>query len=102
MMSGHVVAGLDVDRVARVASGAARRSFKLGSACVHVMPITAGWVLCAISNSAIEPRIILERLRRAGAVMALALVDGGSSGAPDGGAPSGSPASVALRGRRDN
>ncbi|HVJ88928.1 MAG TPA: hypothetical protein VM580_03930, partial [Labilithrix sp.] len=56
----------------------------------------AGWTLCAISTG-IEPRIILERLRRASAVMALALVDGGSPGSPDGGAaPSGSPAEVAI------
>ena len=99
VMASGSVAGMDVDRVASLAKGAAspsRRSFKVGGACVHVTPITAGWTLCAISTG-IEPRIILERLRRASAVMALALVDGGSPGSRGGGsAPSGSPAEVAL------
>jgi hypothetical protein len=47
MMSGSMV-GLDLARVARLPNGtasASRRSFKVGSACVHVTPITAGWTL---------------------------------------------------------
>lgn len=98
MMSGSV-AEMDLDRVAHLANAAAaasRRSFKVGSACVHVTPITAGWTLCAISTE-IAPGVILERLRRASAVMALALVDGGSPRSPGGGsAPSGSPTEVAI------
>lgn len=99
MMSGNS-SGFDLDRVARLVSTASsdpRRSFKVGSACVHLTPVTAGWTLCAVSTG-IQPGVILERLRRASAVMALALVDGGTvPGSPGGGsAPSGAPAEVAL------
>jgi len=79
------IAGLDIERVARVVSGASepRRAFRVGSACVHAAPITAGWVLCAISTIH-QPDEIRKRLLRASAVMAMALVDGGA-GRPDGG-----------------
>jgi hypothetical protein len=99
MVSGSI-GPLDPDRVARIASSAAsdpRRSFKVGGACVYVAPVTAGWALCAIS-SGISPGAVLERLRRASAVMALALVDGGDAPRSTGGgsAPSGAPAEVAV------
>lgn len=100
MVSGSI-APLDADRVARIASTAAsdpRRSFTVGGACVYVAPVTAGWALCAIS-AGVSPGAILERLRRASTVMALALVDGGDAPRSTGGgsAPSGAPAEVTVR-----
>lgn len=95
MVSGSV-AGIDLQRVARLARGmsSTRGPFKIGDACVHAAPVTAGWTLCAIAVG-IDPRIIADRLRRASGVMALALVDGGASGS-GGSAPSGSPAEIAV------
>lgn len=99
VMTSGSLTGVDLGRVTRLARGAvsaSRSSFKLGSACVHTRPITAGWTLCVISSE-IAPRVVLERLERASAVMALALVDGGSARSSGGGsAPSGSPAEVAA------
>lgn len=93
--------GLDLDRVARLARRMAargRRAFQIGKTCVHVLPLTAGWTLCAITRD-IEPSAVISRLRRARAVLALALEDGAATGS-DGGS-SGSPAQVAIlrRGR---
>jgi hypothetical protein len=97
MASGSAV-GLDLDRVARLAraASASRRSFKVGDACVQATAITAGWTLCAISRG-IQTGVIRERLQRASAVMALALLDGGSQGSPGAGpAPNSAPIELAL------
>ena len=103
VMASGSIGGIDAERLARLARGAAsgpRGSFKVGSACVHVTPITAGWTLCAVSTG-IPPGVILERLRRASAVMALALVDGGETPGSAGGgpAPSGAPVEIAFTAR---
>lgn len=99
VMTSGSIDGLPLQSVCRFANTASSRSFTVGNACVHVTPIVAGWKLCAVSQG-IEPRVIIERLRRASAVMAYALVDAGSrdpQGSPGGGAaPSGSLAEVAL------
>lgn len=92
---------VDLEGVARRVSGLAsangHRSFKVGNACVHALPVTMGWVLCVMSTLGVHPGPIVERLRRAGAVMAMALMDGAAPSSSGGGSGSGgAPAEVAL------
>ncbi len=96
---------VELERVARLARvlGAAERevSFRDGLACVHAAPVAMGWVLCAISVVAASPVEVAARVRRASAVLALALADGidrGGSGSPPGGG--GAPAEVRVAPRR--
>ena len=84
----------DADRIARTATalGAARAvtSFRAGTACVHAAPVCNGWTLCVLSTVGVHPSFVIERLRRASYVLALALEDGvgtGGHGSGDGGAP---------------
>ena len=84
----------DADRIARTATalgaGHAVTSFRVGTVCVHAAPVCHGWTLCVLSTFGVHPSFVIERLRRASHVLALALEDGiatggrGSSG--DGGA----------------
>jgi hypothetical protein len=89
---------IDTARVARVALARASRhrgdvlSFVTGRTCVYAAAIGQGWTLCVLSTLGAQPVAIIERLRRASRVLALALVDGspgGPVGSPpnDGGAP---------------
>jgi hypothetical protein len=96
--SGEVVlfsgaAEVDVERIARLAralGGAdAVTSFAEGTTCVHAAPI---WMLCVLSTVGAYPGDVIERMRRASAVLGLALVDGvtpgsGGHGPASGGAP---------------
>ncbi len=84
----------DTDRIARTATalGAGRTvtSFRSGAVCVHAAPVCHGWTLCVLSTVGVHPSFVIERLRRAGYVLALALEDGvrpGGHGSGDGGAP---------------
>jgi hypothetical protein len=53
------------------------RSFSLRpDACVHALALGMGWTLCVVSTLGVRPRVVLERLRRAGRVLALAFVEG--------------------------
>jgi len=93
MVSGSA-AEVNLAKIARDALklGAAQthRSFKVGGACVHALPITMGWTMCAVSTLAVHPGPIVERLRRASAVMARALLDAGPPTSAGGGSsPSG-------------
>ena len=84
----------DADRIVRAATalGAAGelRSFRMGKTCVHAGPVSRGWMLCILSTGGVHPSAVIERLRRASHVLALALVDvvpsntgeSGSGGAP--------------------
>jgi hypothetical protein len=103
MVSGSA-ADVNLAKIARQANalGAAetRRAFKVGSACVHALPITMGWMLIVVSTVAVHPGPILERLRRASAVMALALVDVDPPTSPGGGSsPSGAAPVISARRR---
>ena len=85
----------DADRIARTAAalGAAHAvtSFRAGTVCVHAAPVCHGWTLCVLSTVGVHPSFVIERLRRASHVLALALEDGvrtgGRGGSSDGGAP---------------
>jgi hypothetical protein len=66
-------------------------SFRVGTTCVHGALVCQGWTLCVLSTSGVHPSLVIERLRRASKVLALALFDGvppdsagsaGSGGAP--------------------
>lgn len=95
---------VDLEGIARraIAVGGAN-AHEVGNACVHALPVTMGWMLCVVSTLRVHPGPILERLRRAGAVMALALVDGSSPMSGEGGSsPSGAPAVVSPHPRRSN
>jgi len=87
---------VDVKRLARVAQtrcgSSVSMSFPWGKACVYAMPISMGWVLCVLSTTGVDPGQVVERLRRASAVLALALADAtpiasGGASPPDSGAP---------------
>lgn len=86
---------VDTERIARTvtALGAhhAVTSFSAGSVCVHAAPVCHGWTLCVLSTVGVHPSFVIERLRRASYVLALALEDGvergGRGGSSDGGAP---------------
>jgi hypothetical protein len=102
--SGEVVlssgcAEVDVDRVARLAAGLGAAtslvSFADGTSCVHAAPVCMGWTLCVLSTAGVSPGLVIERLQRASAVLAMALVDGVARGSGDGGqGPDGAPAVV--------
>ena len=84
----------DADRIARTASalGACHTvtSFRAGTVSVHAAPVCHGWTLCVLSTVGVHPSFVIERLRRASHVLALALADGigtGGHGSGDGGAP---------------
>jgi len=91
---------VDIARIARVAQarcGSSQvASFPWGTICVHAAPVSMGWVLCVLSTSGAAPLQVMERARRASAVLALALADSGVSGGGGGGSspPSGAPANV--------
>jgi hypothetical protein len=85
---------IDIARVARSAaalSGHDSISFRVGATCVHAAPVCLGWVLCVLSTAGVQPSLVIDRLRRASHVLALALTDGvrpgGSSGSGGGSAP---------------
>lgn len=86
---------VDADRIARTATalGASHEvtSFRVGTVCVHAAPVCQGWTLCVLSTAGVHPSFVIERLRRASHVLALALEDGvgrgGHGGSGDGGAP---------------
>ena len=69
---------------------AGRRHFRVGTTCVHAAPVCHGWTLCVLSTAGVHPSFVVDRLRRASHVLALALVDGvapdpqasGNGGAP--------------------
>lgn len=54
-------------------------SFQVGRFCVHAAPVRDGWILCTLSCASISPTILVARLKRASHVMALALLDNGTS-----------------------
>jgi hypothetical protein len=63
-------------------------SFRLGTTCVHAAPVGHGFSLCILSTAGVHPSFVIERLRRARHVLALALADGvgpGSCGSGSGG-----------------
>jgi hypothetical protein len=65
-------------------------SFRLGTTCVHAAPVGHGFALCILSTAGVHPSLVIERLRRASHVLALALADGvrpDSGGSGSGGAP---------------
>lgn len=83
---------VDLARIARIAASCdAVRSFRHGTICVHIAPISRGWSLCVLSTAGVQPMLVVERLRRASYVLALALIDGmpPNQGGPngEGGAP---------------
>ncbi len=89
----------DVERVARLAEhlggNNAVVSFAHGNTCVHAAPVCVGWMLCIMSTVGAYPGQVIERLHRARAVLALALVDSVSPGAGGGRhGPDGAPAEV--------
>ena len=96
-------AELDLARVARVASGRsggeAITSFMCGTACVHAAPVCMGWTLCLLSTAGVYPGLVLERLRRASAVLAMALVDGPSPRSGGGDSGNGAPPAEAFAAR---
>lgn len=59
-------------------------SFQVGRFCVHAAPVRDGWLLCTFSCTSISPTVLVDRLKRASQVMALALVDDGRSGDHEG------------------
>ena len=81
-----------IGRAAAAALGATRdvSSFRVGTTCAHAAPVCHGWTLCVLSTAGVQPSLVIERLRRASHVLALALFDGntpppgdsGSGGAP--------------------
>jgi hypothetical protein len=85
-----------IARVARALDGAESVvSFKHDNVCVHAAPVCLGWMVCVLSTVGAYPGQVVERLRRASAVLALALVDGVSSGSGGGRpGPDGAPAEV--------
>ena len=101
--SGEVVlfsgtAEVDVERVVRVAAAlggaSAVTSFAEGTTCIHAAPVCMGWMLCILSTVGAYPGQVIERLRRASEVLALALVDGVATGSGGGPGPDGAPAEV--------
>jgi hypothetical protein len=97
LLSGSTEA--DIERVARLAEhrGGANAvvSFSHDNTCVHAAPVCMGWMLCIMSTVGAYPGQVIERLHRATAVLALALVDGVSAGGGGGGhGPDGAPAEV--------
>jgi hypothetical protein len=97
LLSGSTEA--DVERVARLAEHlggtSAVVSFAHGNTCVHAAPVCMGWMLCIMSTVGAYPGQVVERLHRASAALALALVDGVSPGAGGGRhGPDGAPAQV--------
>ena len=84
----------DAGRIARTATalGASHEvtSFRVGTVCVQAAPVCQGWTLCVLSTAGVHPSFVIERLRRASHVLALALEDGvgrgGHGGSGDGGA----------------
>jgi hypothetical protein len=88
-------AEVDAGRIARratvLSAGHEVTSFRAGTVCVHVAPVCQGWTLCVLSTAGVHPSFVIERLRRASHVLALALEDGvgtrGPGGSGDGGAP---------------
>lgn len=79
-------AEVDAARVARTVVGLGARhevtSFRLGTVCVHAAPVCQGWMLFVLSTAGVNPTFVIERLRRASYVLALALVDGVDPGGP--------------------
>jgi len=98
---------VDLARLARVVQGrcgsSVTVSFAWQSTCVYATPISMGWVLCVLSSSGIHPGHLIDRLRRASAVLALALSDGGPSGGGRGssGPPTGAPAQASITARKN-
>lgn len=78
-------------RATALGAGRAVTSFRAGVVCVHAAPVCHGWTLCVLSTLGVHPSFVIERLRRASHVLALALEDrigtGGRGGSSDGGAP---------------
>ena len=70
---------VDIERVVRLAEalGGSSKvvSFTHDGTCVHAAPVCLGWMLCVLSTVGAYPGQIIERLQRASAVLALALVD---------------------------
>ena len=91
---------VDAVRVARSVAGLGARhevtSFRIGTACVHAAPVCHGWMLCVLSTSGVNPSFVIERLRRASYVLALALVDGVAPGGPGDAGSGGAPAEVSA------
>jgi hypothetical protein len=91
-------AEVDVERIVRVAAAlggaSAVTSFAEGTTCVHAAPVCMGWMLCVLSTVGTYPGQVIERLRRASVVLALALVDGVAPGSGGGPGPDGAPAQV--------
>jgi hypothetical protein len=97
-------AEVDDARVARLAAAlggsTALVSFAHGSSCVHAAPVCMGWMLCVLSTVGAAPGQVIERLQRASAVLALALVDGVAPGTAGGSGGHGAPAEVSAHRRR--
>jgi len=90
------LADVDTARVARRAALGAREdrtSFWIGTTCVHAAAVCRGWKLCVLSTAGVSPSFVIERLRGARYVLALALVDGVAPSGP-GDSGSGAPAEV--------
>jgi hypothetical protein len=95
-------AELDIERIARRARGFGGSenvvSFSDATTCIHAGPVCRGWMLCVLSTMGAAPAQVIERLRRASSVLALALVDGGGARSRGGGSGSGGlPAEVFAR-----
>jgi hypothetical protein len=86
-------------RAVRTAGDRAHVSFSHAGVCVHAAPIGAGWALCIVSSVGAQPSAVLDRLTRAGRVLALALRDVPFASGGRGGGPTGAPAEVRVRRR---
>jgi hypothetical protein len=91
-------AEVDATRVARTVVGLGARhavtSFRIGTTCVHAATVSHGWMLCVLSTAGVNPTFVIERLRRASHVLALALADGVAPGGPGDAGSGGAPAEV--------
>lgn len=94
--AGEVDVGSMARSVAARAASAGVSSFRFGTTCVHAAPIGRGWALCVLSTAGVHPSFVIERLRRASHVLALALADGVDPAAGGGSGQGGAPAEVSL------
>lgn len=89
----EVDAGRIAESVASLGASDAISSFRVGTACVYAAPVCSGWALCVVSTTGVQPSVVIERLRRASHVPALALADSNAPG-PHGSGSGGAPAEV--------
>jgi hypothetical protein len=89
---------LDVSRIGQAVAALGgshdMSTFRVGTACVHAARVCQGWTLCVLSTAGMAPSFVIERLRRASNVLALALVDGVRPDAAGGSGSGGAAAAV--------